>query len=142
MESETGGILASALTNNTESAKYFRGGYITTTKEMKISLGIDAKILCQYDKICPEIAAAMAKRARELTSSDIGLAICADWEKLNTGRYGNGIACIGIDSGEHKFTFTSSFPGLPHQIKQRAVTTALSELRKIVINGVGNAPHN
>jgi nicotinamide-nucleotide amidase len=141
MESETGGMLASAFTGRIDFNRYFKGGFIASTDDMKISLGIDAKTVKQYGKISPEITSAMARRVRELTGSDIGLAITAEWEQKNDG-YGSGNGNIGIDYGDQVYTFNYHHPGQSYQIKQRSVFAALFELRKIIRNGGKHASHN
>jgi nicotinamide-nucleotide amidase len=142
MESETGGMLAAALTANPDFNKYFKGGYVTPSDEIKISLGVNAKIIKQYGKISPEIARAMATRARELTGAGIGMAITVEWENMVPGKIGTGHGSIGIDDGTEVFAFSYSYPGQPFQIKQRSVTAALFELRKIMGNGGKHASHN
>ena len=142
MEDQTGGMLASALTSNPDFNKYFKGGYVAPSDEIKISLGIDAKTIRQYGKISPEIITLMAKRARELSGAAIGMAISVEWEQMAAGKIGTGKGIIGIDYDTQFFSFQYSYPGQPYQIKQRSVTSALFELRKIMGNGGKHASHN
>jgi nicotinamide mononucleotide (NMN) deamidase PncC len=84
----------------------------------------------------------MATRARELAGANIGLAVITDWEQKDTGRMGTGHGYLGIDDGSQTYSFKYTYPGQPLQVKQRSVTGALLELRKILRNGGKHASHN
>jgi nicotinamide mononucleotide (NMN) deamidase PncC len=51
-----------------------------------------------------------------------------------------GTVFIGIDDGKKRYTFARHYPGERMQVKQRAVTSALFELQKILTHGGNHAP--
>ncbi len=74
MESCSGGLLASMITDTPGSSAYFRGGIIAYTAEMKISFGVDPAVIERVGTVDRETALAMARAARERLGADIGLA--------------------------------------------------------------------
>ena len=133
MESDTGGLLANTITSIAESSTYFKGGLIVCSPESKIAFGIDAKLISQYSPSSAEVAEAMAIKAREKFNSDIGVGITGVMEPTNSRDKPMGSIFIGIDNGKTRHRFARSYPGQHYQIKQRAITSALFELRKILI---------
>jgi len=75
MESLTGGLLSSALTDEPGSSKTFIGGVVTYSAELKVQLGVPQEIVDQYGVISVETARAMAHAIRERLSADYGLGI-------------------------------------------------------------------
>ncbi|MGB2856808.1 MAG: competence/damage-inducible protein A, partial [Dehalococcoidia bacterium] len=61
MESCTGGLLASTITDVPGSSDYFKGGLVAYSAEMKAAFGVDATLLAQKGTVDPEVAAAMAR---------------------------------------------------------------------------------
>ena len=60
MESCTGGLLASTITDVPGSSKYFKGGLVAYTNGAKISYGVSSSLIERYGAISPEVAADMA----------------------------------------------------------------------------------
>lgn len=75
MESLTGGLLASTITDYPGSSKYFIGGVVTYSTELKIQMGVPREIVEQFGVISPETARAMASAVRQLLKADYGLGI-------------------------------------------------------------------
>ncbi len=75
MESLTGGLLASAITDVSGSSAYFLGGLVTYSTELKAQMGVPREILEQHGAVSLETAAAMAHAVRERLGADIGLGI-------------------------------------------------------------------
>jgi nicotinamide-nucleotide amidase len=140
IESDTGGLLANSITNVPESFTYYKGGLIAYSNEAKIASGIDANLIANYGCISSEVAEAMAVVAREKFKSDIGIGITVVMESSKMESRSPGSVFIGIDDGNKKYTFARNYPGERIQIKQRAVTSALFELRKILAHGGNYAP--
>ena len=75
MESLTGGLLSSRITDVPESSNYFVGGLVTYSAELKARMGVPREILEQYGAVSEETARAMAHAVRERLGVDYGLGI-------------------------------------------------------------------
>jgi len=130
MESCTGGLLATTITDVPGSSKYFKGGLVAHSNGAKIAYGVDAKIISEYGAISPGAAQAMAESARMLLGADIGVGIAgvAGAEKMEAKSAG--MVYIGIDDGKSRRVIKGNYPGSKTQLKRRATTAALFELRK------------
>ena len=132
MESCTGGLLANVITNVPGSSRYFKGGLIAYTNETKTAFGLDELFLSQFNAISPEAAKDMATIIRNKLGASIGISITGVIGSQETGGMPVGTIFIGIDDGQ-QHSFTKNYPGNRLQIKQRAVTSALFELRRILL---------
>jgi len=127
MESCTGGLLATTITDVSGSSAYFKGGLVAYSNEAKIAYGVDAKIISEYGTISPEVAQAMAEAAKMLLGADVGVSITGIEE---TETKSVSMVYIGIDDGKSKRVIKGNYPGSKTQVKRRATTAALFELRK------------
>jgi nicotinamide-nucleotide amidase len=75
MESLTGGLLSSTITDVPSSSSHFIGGLVSYSTALKAQLGVPAEILDQYGAVSEETARAMAHAVRERLGVDIGLGI-------------------------------------------------------------------
>ncbi len=134
MESGTGGLLASIITDVPGSSIYFKGGLVAYSDEAKIRYGVDAALIAQHGAISPEVAGAMAEAARFRLGADIGVGVAgvAGAEKVE----GKPIetAHIAIDDGREKRVVYGIYPPLRPEVKRRAATHALFELRKVLLS--------
>src|SRR5215470_11480895 len=60
MESLTGGLLSSTITDIPDSFNYFVGGLVAYSTGLKVQMGVPREILEQYGTISEEAARAMA----------------------------------------------------------------------------------
>jgi nicotinamide-nucleotide amidase len=74
MESCTGGLLGSSVTDAAGSSDYYRGGVIAYTAGVKIANGVPPDLIDRFGTVSPEAAVAMAQAARRQMGADIGLA--------------------------------------------------------------------
>ena len=73
-ESCTGGLITHTLTNVAGSSRYFKGGLIAYSDEMKTAhLGISKRIIATHGAVSKEVAAAMAENIRKFARSDFGV---------------------------------------------------------------------
>lgn len=75
MESLTGGLLASRITDVPSSPAYFVGGLVTSSNALKVQMGVPIEVLERYGAISEETARAMANAVRERFGADFGLGI-------------------------------------------------------------------
>ena len=133
MESCTGGLLANTITNAPRSSTYFKGGLVAYTDKAKTAFGTDAQFISQYGAISAELARAMATIAREKLGAAIGIGLTGVTGPTESEGKPIGTIFIGIDNGHGQQSFTRNYPGNRLQVKQRAVISALFELRRILL---------
>jgi nicotinamide-nucleotide amidase len=75
MDSITGGLLSSTITDNPSSDQYFKGAIISYNPELNVQMGVPGEIINQYGVISEETARAMAHGVRERLGADYGLGI-------------------------------------------------------------------
>jgi nicotinamide-nucleotide amidase len=131
MESCTGGLFASTMTDVPGAMTVFGGGLVTYTAEFKVRSGVPAEVIAEFGVVSPETAAAMAKAVRERLGTDYGLGI--------TGVAGPDPQ-DGIDPGTVHIAVADSEGGVQQMsmsmnqgrqaVKRRAVTTAMLLLRR------------
>jgi nicotinamide-nucleotide amidase len=128
MESCTGGLLASSITDVPGSSGYFRGGIVAYVNEVKTAHGVDPGLIRQHGAVSPQVAAAMAQAARQALGADIGVGVTgvAGPEPLEGVEPGTVYLGLAWEGG----TRSSSSRFLPNRplVKRRAVTQALLQL--------------
>lgn len=75
MESLTGGHVANTITNAPGSSRYFLGGIVAYSNDLKMQMGVPRETIEQHGAISPETARAMARAVRQLFKADYGLGI-------------------------------------------------------------------
>ena len=75
MESCTGGLFASTITDIAGSSDYFRGGLVSYATEIKAEWGVPAETLAAHGAVSVETARAMASAARARLGVDVGVGI-------------------------------------------------------------------
>jgi nicotinamide-nucleotide amidase len=75
MESMTGGLLSSMLTDEHDSSNRFIGGLVTYSTDLKAQMGVPEEILEHYGAVSEATARAMAHVVRERLGTDVGLGI-------------------------------------------------------------------
>ena len=134
MESCTGGLLASTLTDVPGSSAYFRSGFVSYQTEMKIEWGVDAAIVEQYGVISPECAREMARAAREKLEASVGIGITGVAGPDEQEGKPAGTIHIAIDAiWAAPQSMSYVFPQGRAAVKRRAVTTALVLLRQSLL---------
>jgi nicotinamide-nucleotide amidase len=133
MESCTGGLLASTITDVGGSSTYFSGGFVAYTAEMKIALGVDEELVRRHGVVSQEVAQDMARAARKRLDADFGIGITgvAGPEPLEDKAVGT--IHIALDDGLAPQAITYTFAQSRAAIKRRAVTTALFLLRRALL---------
>ena len=75
MESLTGGLLSSTLTDVKSSSKHFIGGVVSYSTDLKEQMGVPKETLEQYGVISEQTARAMAHAIRVQLGSDFGVGV-------------------------------------------------------------------
>lgn len=133
MESCTGGLLASTLTDVDGSSDAFLGGYVTYATDMKIALGVDPAVVEQHGVISAEVAAEMARAAREKTGAGYGIGVTgiAGSEPVEGKPPGTVHVAVHDGTAAQNLSYTINL-GRPAN-KRRAVTSALFLLRRALL---------
>ena len=138
MESCTGGLLASAITDVPGSSYYFKGGVVSYTNELKIASGVPAELIEKHGAVSSEVAGAMAQAVRQSLGADLGIGVTGVAGPEELEGKPPGTVYIGV---AHSGGCESSYQRFPANnrslIKRRAVTTALLTLRRILASAPG-----
>jgi nicotinamide-nucleotide amidase len=135
MESCTGGLLASTLTDVAGSSAFFRSGIVSYQTEVKIESGVPAEVVEEFGVISPECARARAKAARERFEASVGVGITGVAGPEEQEGKPVGTVHIGIDAiWAAPQTMSYVFPQGRTAVKRRAVTTALVLLRQALLD--------
>jgi nicotinamide-nucleotide amidase len=140
MESCTGGLLASTLTDVPGASGFFRGGYVSYQTELKVAWGVDPEVVEEFGVISAETARAMAKAARENLEASAGIGVTGVAGPDEQEGKPVGTVHIAIDaiwSAPQSMSYV--FPQGRAAVKRRAVTTALMLLRQGLLDYRGEA---
>ena len=75
MESCSGGLLGSTITDAPGSSAYYRGGVVAYSADVKIANGVPPELIERFGTVSAQTAGAMAGAARRQMGADVGLAI-------------------------------------------------------------------
>ena len=139
-ESCTGGFCSSRFTDIAGSSAYFLGGAVVYSNDSKEKLlGVSAETLERFGAVSGEVVSEMARGARDLFGSDIGLSISG------IAGPGGGTAEKPVGTVWFGFTHVSygtfcekrNFTGTRDEIKNFAAATAVDMVRKFCLDYVG-----
>ena len=135
VESCTGGLLSSRLTDVNGSSKYFIMGLVAYSNQAKIAgSGVDVSVLMRYGAVSRQVALQMAAGIRTLVGADIGVSITGIAGP--TGGTKNkpvGLVYIALDmKGQAPLVRELRFKGSREEIKFLATQTALDLIRQNV----------
>jgi len=129
-ESFTGGFLTHTLASTPGSERYFKGGLIATSDEVKVALGLDPKMVT--GKANTEVATAMAILARRKLGASIGIGIEGESSPEAVSGMVPGTVFVAIDSERIKQHQVQSYSGRLYQMRRRAAYYALFDLMKLL----------
>jgi len=129
-ESFTGGFLTHTLASAPGSERYFKGGLIATSDEVKAALGLDPKLVT--GEANAEVAEAMAVLARRQLGASIGIGIEGESSAEAVSGMVPGTVFIAIDSEQIKQHQVQSYSGRLYQMRRRAAYYALFDLMKLL----------
>jgi nicotinamide-nucleotide amidase len=133
MESATGGLLASTMTDEDGSGQWFKGGYVAYTAALKMSLGVSADLLEQHGVVSSEVASDMSRAARDNLAADYGIGVTGIADADEIEGKPPGTMHIAVHDGRHALPVSYTFFQGREATKRRAVTTALLLLRRALL---------
>lgn len=129
MESCTGGLLASLITDVPGSSDVFRGGLVSYATALKEQWGVPEEIVARHGVISAETATAMARAAAAQLGADVGVGITGVAGPDRQEDQPVGTVYIAVASGERVSDTLQHFRANREEIKHRAAITALNLLR-------------
>lgn len=134
MESCTGGLLASTLTDAPGASEFFAGGLVTYQTEQKIAAGVPAEVIEEFGVVSQETARAMAEAARARFNADFGVAVTGALGPDAQHGVQPGTVHVAVatpEGGAHAISMTMNQGRTA--VKRRAVTTSLLLLRRALL---------
>jgi len=135
-ESCSGGLLSDTITDIPGSSKFYRGGMITYSNEVKIkALGLSSELLAREGEVSDAVARAMAEGAKSFFKTDLGIGITGI-AGPESDLSGSPVGLVYIAVAAPKLLVSRKFNlgGGRRAIKERAVQVALDLIRKVLIN--------
>ena len=135
-ESCSSGIIASELTSNAGSSKYFSGGIIAYSDQIKQDiLDIDKEIIKKQSSVCSDVAKLMVENVAKKFSSDFSISTTGYASPSNDKNITVGKVFIGIKTPNSLFVEEFLFSGdrkiIIQQVKDKALELLLNEIKKI-----------
>ena len=135
-ESCTSGLLASRLTDVPGSSRYFKGGSICYSNELKINdVGVDSNLIERYGAVSEEVVESLAKNIAQKNNTDLGIGITGiAGPEGGTEKKPVGLVFVGIFYKNN--LYIKRYNLTPDRITNRelTVTLCLNEIRKILRN--------
>jgi nicotinamide-nucleotide amidase len=131
-ESCTGGLISHRLTNVPGASRYFQGGIIAYSNEVKESLlGVNPSILREFGAVSLEVATAMAEGISNLLKTNLGLGITGIAGPTGgTPKKPVGLVCIALHSAKETLKKEFHFRGEREEIKEKTSQAALDLVRR------------
>jgi nicotinamide-nucleotide amidase len=129
MESCTGGLLASLLTDTPGVSTMYRGGLVSYATDLKEEWGVPSEVVERHGVISVETARAMAQAARERLHADVGIGVTGVAGPDKQEDKPVGTVHIAVASADWVRDTSQRFSGGRAEIKWRAAQTALNLLR-------------
>lgn len=107
MESCTGGLLASTITDVSGASEIFSGGYVTYSNGAKVKIGVPEAVIDRYGVYSKETAETMARVCRNSYGTLIGIGITGTLGRKDPNNEGSvsgeAYYCIAIGNDPHSY---------------------------------------
>jgi nicotinamide-nucleotide amidase len=134
LESCTGGLLASLITDTPGSATVFRGAIVSYATEVKAQFGVPESILDAHGAVSVETARAMAQAAREQLGATVGVGVTGVAGPDPQEGKPVGEVHIAVATSRGQRDTSQQWRGSRADIKSRAALTALNLLRLTLLD--------
>jgi nicotinamide-nucleotide amidase len=134
-ESCTGGLLASRITTLSGSSRYFLGGAVVYSNELKTQFAnVPKQLIQKHGAVSREVAAAMAEGIRKRCLSSYGIGITGVAGPTGgTEEKPVGLVYIALAGDEGTQVVERNFPGDRKRIRWFASQQALEMIRRALI---------
>ncbi len=137
IESCTGGYVSKYITDRSGSSRYYVGGMITYTNDLKNRLAhVSSKLLEQYGAVSVETAEAMARGGKKALGCDIALSITGIAGPTGgTPEKPVGTVCFGVVDHKDRITVKKRiFVGNREDVRRRSLFYGLNLLRLALLD--------
>jgi nicotinamide-nucleotide amidase len=134
-ESCTGGLLAQRITSVSGSSKYFVGGAVVYSNELKTGfVDVPAELIAKHGAVSSEVASALAEGIRQRCASDYGIAVTGIAGPTGgTAEKPVGLVFHALADGAETQVIERRFPGDRDRVRLWASQQALDMLRRKLI---------
>ncbi|MCL6520029.1 MAG: competence/damage-inducible protein A [Armatimonadetes bacterium] len=134
-ESCTGGLVSNRVTNVPGSSETFQGCVVAYSNRVKTELlGVSNEMIAKYGAVSSEVAQAMAEGAATRIGADVALGLTGiAGPSGGTAEKPVGLVYIGLKTPEGTEVTRNIFGGSREEIKLRASTAALNQLRMYLL---------
>ena len=122
-ESCTGGLVASTLINVNGASNIIEMSFVTYSNEAKIKLvNVNPKTIDKYSVVSEEVAIEMAKGAKEVAKSNIGISTTGLAGPKGDENHKVGTVCFAIIINETIYAYTKIFKNISRNHIRKAAT--------------------
>ena len=134
-ESCTGGMVAERLTSVPGSSRFFLGGAVVYSNDLKtLFADIPPLMLEAHGAVSKEVAIALAENIREICNADIGVGVTGIAGPTGgTAEKPVGLVWVAVSDGTNHETVQRRFPGDRERIRRWASQQALDLVRRMVM---------
>lgn len=131
-ESCTGGMMAERITSVSGSSRYFLGGAVVYSNELKTKLaGVPAELITEHGAVSREVAIALAEGIRDRANATLGVGITGVAGPTGgTPEKPVGLVFIAISDGKEHEVVERRLPGDRERIRIWASFTGLDLVRR------------
>jgi nicotinamide-nucleotide amidase len=131
-ESCTGGMIGGRIASVAGSSRYFLGGAIVYSNELKTKFAdVPAGVIAKHGAVSSEVAAAMAEGIREKTGATLGLSVTGiAGPGGGTAEKPVGLVYLAVNGERGTEVVERKFPGDRHRIQMFATQQALDLVRQ------------
>ena len=114
MESCTGGLIASLITDVSGASEILKGAFVTYSNEAKIIQGVPINVINKYGVYSKETAVAMAHACKNAYHSDIGIGITGSIGRVDPANKDSvkGVIYYAIDTPKGVVTNRDTLPDI------------------------------
>jgi nicotinamide-nucleotide amidase len=133
-ESCTGGLVAERITRVPGSSDVFIGSIVAYSNDVKVSaLGVPRELIDEHGAVSAEVAAAMARGARERLGADVGIGVTGiAGPGGGTPEKPVGLVYVSVSAPDGERTIDFNYPTDREAIRSRAAVAALHLTRRVL----------
>ena len=134
VESMTGGLFASTITDIAGASEVFRGSIVAYSPELKITLAaVREKSIDEFGVVSWEVASEMAYNGRTLLNVDYCIAVTGNaGPTTNDEKQEVGVVYLAVASKDNVWGTPLNLVGTRDKIRKRTVTLMLNTLESII----------